>query len=208
MIGGRCLSGRAGGRFLRWCGHFPSLQHQAGAIETKPRLESLTKRQESAIGMRRRPYNIDLRAHLEQCDDNYRRLTRLMPDLSQTDRREFRMFPHGAALIVSFEVTHRSRYTTVLTLDLPASGRSIGGMRIKIRVYHDARTAEVIEFQGQRRFPGGLRLPQPRDAPTRRKGPGQSLSLGVPERLPATRRRAPRAGHDRFLAGSHDGRQG
>ena len=102
--------------------------------------------------MRRRPYNIDLRAHLEECDDNYRRLTRLMPDLRQTDRREFRMFPKGAALVVSFEVTHRSRYTTVLTLDLPARVRSIGGMRIKIRVYHDARTAEVIEFQGQRRF--------------------------------------------------------
>ena len=102
--------------------------------------------------MRRRPYNIDLRAHLEECDGNYRRLTRLLPDLRQTDRREFRMFPHGAALAVTFAVTYRSRYTTVLTLDLPASVRSIGGMRIKIRAYHDARTAEVIEFQGQRRF--------------------------------------------------------
>lgn len=111
--------------------------------------------------MRRRPYNIDLRAHLEQCDDNYRRLTRLMPDLRQTDRREFRMFPQGAALIVSFEVTHRSRYTTVLTLDLPASVRSIGGMQIKIRVYHDARTAEVIEFQGQRRFQAVYDYPNP-----------------------------------------------
>ena len=102
--------------------------------------------------MRRRPYNIDLRAHLEECDDNYRRLTRLMPDLRQTDRCEFRVFPHGAALVVSFEVTYRSRYTTVLTLDLPSSVRGLGGMRIKIRAYHDARTAEVIEFQGQRRF--------------------------------------------------------
>ena len=111
--------------------------------------------------MRRRPYNIDLRAHLQQCDDNYRRLTRLMPDLRQTDRREFRMFPHGPAWIVSFEVTHRSRYTTLLTLDLPASGPGIGGMRIKIRVYHDARTAEVIEFQGQRRFQAVYDYPNP-----------------------------------------------
>ena len=111
--------------------------------------------------MKRRPYNIDLCAHLEQCDDNYRRLTRLMPDLRQTDRREFRMFPQGAALIVTFEVTHRSRYTTVLTLDLPASVRGIGGMRIKIRVYHDARTAEVIEFQGQRRFQAVYDYPNP-----------------------------------------------
>ena len=111
--------------------------------------------------MRRRPYNIDRRAHLAACDDNYRRLTRLMPDLRQTDRREFRMFPQGAALVVSFEVTYRSRYTTVLTLDLPANVRSIGGMRIKIRVYHDARTAEVIEFQGQRRFKAVYDYPNP-----------------------------------------------
>ena len=111
--------------------------------------------------MKRRPYNIDLRAHLEQCDDNYRRLTRLIPDLRQADRREFRVFPQGAALIVTFEVTHRSRYTTVLSLDLPASVRSIGGMRIKVRVYHDARTAEVIEFQGQRRFQAVYDYPNP-----------------------------------------------
>lgn len=111
--------------------------------------------------MRRRPYNIDLRAHLDECDDNYRRLTRLMPDLRRTDRCEFRMFPHGAAMAMTFEVTHRSRYTTVLTLDLPASVRSIGGMRIKIRVYHDARTAEVIEFQGQRRFKAVYDYPNP-----------------------------------------------
>ena len=55
-------------------------------------------------------------------------------------------------MVVSFEVTYRSRYTTVLTLDLPSSVRGLGGMRIKIRAYHDARTAEVIEFQGQRRL--------------------------------------------------------
>ncbi len=111
--------------------------------------------------MRRRPYNIDLRAHLEECDDNYRRLTRLMPDLRHTDRREYRVFPHGAALIASFEVTHRSRYTTVLTLDLPASVRNVGGIRIKIRAYHDTRTAEVIEFQGQRRFKSVYDYPNP-----------------------------------------------
>ena len=111
--------------------------------------------------MRRRPYNIDLRAHLEACDGNYRRLTRLIPDLRQTDRFQFRMFPQAATSVVSFEVTHRSRYTTVLTLDLPASVRSIGGMRIKIRVYHDARTAEVIEFQGERWFKSVYDYPNP-----------------------------------------------
>ena len=112
--------------------------------------------------MRRRPYNIDLRAHLEQCDDNYRRLVRLMPDLKRTDRRYFRIFPRTAALTVAFEVIHRSRYTTVLSLILPASVRGFGEMCIKVRVYHDARTAEVIEFQGQRRFDAVYEYPNPK----------------------------------------------
>lgn len=161
MIIGRCLSGRVQWEVSTAVQVLSVVGYQSRAIETKPRLESLTKRQESAKSMKRRPYNIDLRAHLEECDGNYRRLTRLMPDLRQTDRREFRMFPRGAALTVTFEVTHRSRYTTVLTLDLPASVRSIGGMRITIRVYHDARTAEVIEFQGQRRFQAVYDYPNP-----------------------------------------------
>lgn len=129
---------------------------------TITRLESLTNGGENDDkGMRRRPYNIDLRAHLEQCDDNYRRLARLMPDLQRTDRRHFRIFPRTAALTVTFEVIHRSRYTTVLSLSLPASIRGFGDMRIKVRVYHDARTAEVIEFQGQRRFDAVYEYPNP-----------------------------------------------
>lgn len=112
--------------------------------------------------MRRRPYNIDLRAHLEQCDDNYRRLARLVPDLKRTDRCRFRIFSGTAALNVTCEVIHRSRYTTVLSLSLPASVRGLGEMRIKVRVYHDARTAEVIEFQGQRRFDAVYGYPNPR----------------------------------------------
>ena len=111
--------------------------------------------------MRRRPYNIDLRAHLSECDDNYRRLTRLMPDLKRTDRRHFRIFPRAASFWATFEVIHRSRYTTVLTLSLLASVRGIGGTRLKVRVYHDARTAEVIEFQGQRRFEPVYEYPNP-----------------------------------------------
>lgn len=111
--------------------------------------------------MKRRPYNIDLRAHLEQCDDNYRRLARLMPDLKRIDRRHFRVFPGTGALAVTFEVTHRSRYTTVLALSLPPSMRGFGGMRLKVRVYHDIRTAEVIEFQGQRRFDAVYEYPNP-----------------------------------------------
>ena len=111
--------------------------------------------------MRRRPYNIDLRAHLAECDDNYRRLTRLMPDLGRTDRRDFRLFPGAASLLVTFEVIYRSRYTTVLTLSQRSNLDGFGGTMIKVRLYHDARSAEVIEFQGQRRFEAEYEYPNP-----------------------------------------------
>jgi len=99
-----------------------------------------------------RRYVIDLGAHLSECDGNYLRLVRLMPDHEVSDRRRFRIPLGGAATEVAVQVEHRGRYTTVLTLcqrsPLPAANET----RIKVRLYHDARCAEVIEFQGQRHF--------------------------------------------------------
>ena len=98
---------------------------------------------------------------MAECDGNYLRLTRLMPDLMRADRRYFRIFRDAAAPPVTFEVVHRSRYTTVLTLCHRAVGRGLGGTRIKVRLYHDARCAEVIEFQGHRRFKPVYQYPNP-----------------------------------------------
>ena len=105
--------------------------------------------------MATRRYNIDLGAHLAECDGNYLRLTRLMPDMDHSDRREFRVLfgaaPASSAALVSFEVIDRCRYTTVVALRQWAASDS-AETHIKVRLYHDARSAEVIEFQGQRLF--------------------------------------------------------
>lgn len=107
--------------------------------------------------MATRRYNIDLSSHLAECDGNYLRLTRLMPDIESSDRREFRVLAGpgagaaSGATLVSLEVLDRCRYTTVVALRQFAAPNS-AETHIKIRLYHDARSAEVIEFQGQRSF--------------------------------------------------------
>ena len=110
--------------------------------------------------MRERRYNIDLGRHLAQCDGNYLRLTRLMPELSRRGSaaehqggatRLFRMLFGGASSAVQVEVEDRSRYTSVATLTMPGA-RGIPPLAMKVRLYHDTQSAEVVEFQGQRRF--------------------------------------------------------
>lgn len=105
--------------------------------------------------MRSRRYNIDLAAHLAECDGNYLRLlrlTRLMPDMERGDRRDFRVLLGRSALQVTVEVIDRYRYTTVLALSQRPMTCSVAATCLKVRLYHDTRCAEVIEFQGQRLF--------------------------------------------------------
>lgn len=105
----------------------------------------------------RRPYNIDLGSHLAVCDSNYLRIVRLLPALEDERTRVFRVvFGHRAvaddAPAATFEVVDRDRYTSVVSVSQHSPSRGIAATRIKVRLYHDARCAEVIEFQGQRRF--------------------------------------------------------
>lgn len=105
----------------------------------------------------RRPYHIDLGSHLAVCDSNYLRILRLLPELEDGQLGAFRVvFGEEAvadgAPAATFKVEGRDRYTSVVALSQHAPSRGIAATRIKVRLYHDARCAEVIEFQGQRRF--------------------------------------------------------
>ena len=116
----------------------------------------------------RRPYNIDLGAHLAACDSNYSRILRLLPALEaaleEGEPKVFRVLFDAAGAADSppaavFEVLARDRYTSVVALSQHGPGRGMAATRIIVRLYHDARCAEVIEFQGQRRFASVYRYP-------------------------------------------------
>ena len=126
--------------------------------------------------MKRRRYNIDLGAHIAECEANYARLMRLLPDLPDADRRTFSLRLGESEPKVRFEVAERCPYTTVVNIvqdPPPASGQESGqgtgenvpGLaetRLSIRIYHDAKAAEVIEYQNQRGFRAVYEYPNAR----------------------------------------------
>lgn len=107
--------------------------------------------------MKRRRYQIDLAADMAECEANYARLARLLPDCELHSRT----FGLGNAEM-SIEVVERCPYTTTLEIcqrPQTASPQLLAATalfskiaaRLTVRVYHDARLAEVIAFASRRR---------------------------------------------------------
>jgi uncharacterized protein YqiB (DUF1249 family) len=89
---------------------------------------------------------------MAECDANYLRLNKLFPGMAESDRAAIGLYQNGQKLTVRLEVVERSPYTTLLRLsqhpDAPWSHRA----RMTVRLYHDARSAEVVEYQGKKHF--------------------------------------------------------
>ena len=86
------------------------------------------------------------------CDANYLRLKKLFPQMRERDTAEFELAGVASELKMRFEVLERSPYTTLIRLsqhpDAPWNHRA----RMTVRLYHDARSAEVVEYQGKKHF--------------------------------------------------------
>ena len=103
----------------------------------------------------RKRYSIDLNAHMAECEANYARLMRIMPMLADGDRSVFAMVLGESEPRVILRVVERHKYTTVIELkqeNAPGTSEDVPETRLGIRLYHDAKAAEVIAFQDQRRF--------------------------------------------------------
>lgn len=102
--------------------------------------------------MHSKRYSIDLPAHMAECDANYLRLKKLFPSLREQGASSFGIDINGNVLEIKLEVVERSRYTSLVRLtQLPVAPWS-RKPSITIRMYHDARSAEVVEYQGKRHF--------------------------------------------------------
>jgi uncharacterized protein YqiB (DUF1249 family) len=93
-------------------------------------------------------YQIDLSGHLADCEVNFRRLQQLLPaDIEAGDSLRFGVAGSAVELLIK----ERAPYTTMLEirlqkplfLDLPAPA-------LNVRMYHDARLAEVMGASGLR----------------------------------------------------------
>lgn len=97
-------------------------------------------------------YSMDLPAHMAECDANYLRLNKLFPEMAGSDKAAIALELNGQRLTVRMDVLERSPYTTLIRLsqhpDAPWNHRA----RMTVRLYHDARSAEVVEYQGKKHF--------------------------------------------------------
>ncbi|QQD18098.1 DUF1249 domain-containing protein [Spongiibacter nanhainus] len=94
------------------------------------------------------PYKVDLSAHLADCEMNYLRLQKILPN-SLEDGQCLR-FQMGTSQL-GITVIEQAPYTAMLELRLNrASGASWTRAELQVRMYHDAALAEVVASKGGR----------------------------------------------------------
>ena len=101
--------------------------------------------------MKAKRYTIDLPRHMAECDANYLRLNKLFPRIEEHENTSFALGQADGPL-VRLEVLERSPYTTLLQVTQVCDDDWQLDPAIKVRLYHDAKSAEVVEYQNERRF--------------------------------------------------------
>lgn len=116
----------------------------------------------------KRPYSIDLSAQMAVCDANYIRILQILPKLSMGLRREI-CFPPQCSYSTRpeaypstvIEVIERFKYTSTVRIShsVPEAGALFKAPEMLIRMYHDAKTAEVVSYQQVRYLKAKYELP-------------------------------------------------
>ncbi|MEM8767918.1 MAG: DUF1249 domain-containing protein [Pseudomonadota bacterium] len=89
---------------------------------------------------------------MDECDANYLRLRKLFPGLDEEDAASIALAFGGKQLEVRAEVLERSPYTSIIRLSQRPEVPYSRTASITVRLYHDARSAEVVEYQGRKHF--------------------------------------------------------
>ena len=101
-------------------------------------------------------YRLDFRALMAQCESNYARLLPLIRALGERDSLAVALGDERPRTL-NIRVLERAPYTTTLRLEDQALHANMPAPRLTVRLYHDARVAEVTEaspFQRvQARYP-------------------------------------------------------
>jgi uncharacterized protein YqiB (DUF1249 family) len=117
----------------------------------------------------KKAYQVDLSALMAICETNYWRLRKLLlpefPKFSNGDVFVFSLPLPGSVheRLLRLKILERSPYTTTLELMEVVSDQRVSrwGMspQLTVRIYHDAKTAEVLTFQQQKNFFGRYEYP-------------------------------------------------
>lgn len=109
----------------------------------------------------KRKYVPDLKRQMAQGEVNYLRLLKLLPDLDTCDQREFQVDVDSQRARVRLEVDERFTYTTSVVVSQQYENTSawLESPRLVVRLYHDARVAEVICTRQRRQLAGVYAYP-------------------------------------------------
>ena len=130
------------------------------------------------LNLLRERYRVDLASLQATCEANYARLMRLLPDMREAQASRRVALSEGERLlgVLALEVTEACPYTTTLQVRQELGLPWLPAPRLEVRVYHDARMAEVIGAE-------------PGDAPARREEPAQPVPRRVARPLSGLRPR-------------------
>lgn len=97
-------------------------------------------------------YKVDLAGQMACCEANYARLLKLMPTFDQHDQWHYDVQAGETSWNICLRVTERARYTTMLEVTQRNGLQHWGSSpQLQVRLYHDARMAEVVAWQEHRR---------------------------------------------------------
>lgn len=104
----------------------------------------------------RERYRVDLLELQAACEANYLRLMRLLPEMrNHPDTRRIAMSQGDRLLgVLVLTVTESCPYTTTVQISQQDCLPWLPVPQMDVRVYHDARMAEVIGAENARRFRG------------------------------------------------------
>ncbi len=110
--------------------------------------------------MKKRGFQVDFAAHMAECEANYFRISKLMPDLAVRDHRIFGVrMPDGSSARVDIRVIERCRYTTTVSVVQEGLLDWVKAHEMTVRIYHDAEVTEVIACQKGRHFKARYEYP-------------------------------------------------
>jgi uncharacterized protein YqiB (DUF1249 family) len=99
-------------------------------------------------------YKVDLPLQMAECEANYMRLTKLVAR-NAVDEIRFMVTRADQQWLHLLKITERSPYTTTLELSRTAVGVTSSWLsmpKLTLRMYHDARLAEVLAWEGHKRL--------------------------------------------------------
>jgi hypothetical protein len=117
-----------------------------------PNWTSLQTLPEPAPAVKRQKYVPDLRGFMRLCEDNYRLILNLFPQWQSAASASSHWSDADAMQIqLCCQVLERTPYTLLLQFDQqPVIEPWVKSLSMQVRLYHDARMAEVVLFQHQR----------------------------------------------------------